>query len=97
MSAYDWAWWWYYGKTKGEYSLSQDADRRWHRLLKEARRWLSLFQYLADEVGHFGLLLHWGNDLEEFKFKGTARLDLDEATPKSLMLLDREVAYDVVQ
>jgi hypothetical protein len=97
MPAYDWAWWWYYGKTKGQYSLSEDSNRRGRRSLKEARRWLSVFRYLADEVGHFGLLLHWGHDLEEFRFKGTARVDLDGANPESLMLLEREVAYEVVR
>jgi hypothetical protein len=97
MPAHVWWWWWYYGKTKGEYSLSQDADRRWRRLLKEARRWLSLFGYLADEVRHFGLLLHWGHDLEGFTFNQTARLDLESATPEAVMLLEREVAYEVVR
>jgi hypothetical protein len=97
MPPHDWAWWWYYGKTKGEYSLSQEADRKWRHLLKEARRWLSLFRYLADEVGHFGLLLHSGHDLKESTFNRTARLDLDAATPEALMLLDREVVYEVVR
>jgi hypothetical protein len=50
MPPHDRSWWWYSGKTKGEYSLSQEADRKWRHSLKEARRWLSLFRYLADEL-----------------------------------------------
>ena len=50
-----------------------------------------------DEVGHFGLILHWGHDLEGFTFNRTARLDLEAATPEAIMLLDREVAYEVVR
>jgi len=97
IPAHDWWGWWYFGKTKGEYSPRQPADQKWRCLFKEARRWLSLFRYLAGEVGHFGLLLHWGHDLEEFTFDRTARLDVEAATPEALMLLDREVAYEVVR
>lgn len=65
--------------------------------LKEARRWLSLFCYLAGEVGHFGLLVHRGHDLEGFTFDRTERFDLETASPEALMLLDRDVAYEVVR
>jgi hypothetical protein len=89
--------WWYYGKTKGEYSLRERTERDSRRRHKEARCWLSLFRYLVGEVGHFGLLVHRGHDLEAFTFDRTERLDVGSATPEALMLLDRDVAYEVVR
>lgn len=96
IPAYDLSWWWYYGKAKGEYNLRERAEQYSRRSFKEARRWLSLFRYLAGEVGHFGMLLHFGHDLEDFIFDRSARLDLEAATPEALMLLDREAAYEIV-
>jgi hypothetical protein len=97
IPAYDLGWWSYYGRTKGEYSLRERAERESRRAIKEARRWLSLFRYLTGEVGHFGLLLHWGHDLGEFTCDRIERLDMEAATAEALMLLDREVTYEVVR
>ena len=90
------AWWRYYGKTKGEYSLRERAEQDSRRRFKEARRWLCLFRYLAADVGHFGLLLRWCNCMEDFTFDRSERLDVQAATPEALMLLDRDVVYEVV-
>jgi hypothetical protein len=94
---YELSWRQNYGKSKGEYNLREQAERDLRRMFKDARRWLSLFRYLTLEVGHFGLLLHWGHDLGEFRFDRTERLDVETATPEALMLLDRDVAYEVVR
>ena len=90
-------WWWYYGKTKGEYNLYERSEHKARRWLKEAKRWLSLFRYLASDVGHFGLIVHFGHDLETFTSDRIERLDVETTTPEALMLLDREVIYDVVR
>jgi hypothetical protein len=97
MLAHDLGWRWYcYGRDKGEYNLRERAEQLSRRDFKEASRWLSLFRHLTGGVGHFGLLVHWDHDLEVFTFDRMERLDVMEATPEALMLLDREVAYEVV-
>ncbi len=96
IPTHDWSWWCYYGKTKGEYSLRGEADQKLHRTFKEARRWLSLVRYLAEEVGHFGVLLHSGHDLEAFTSPRLERFDVEAATPEAIMLLNFEVIYEVL-
>jgi hypothetical protein len=91
--------WWYYGREKGEYDLRQREERRHRRRQKDARRWLSFFRHLVTqlEAGHFGLLVHWGHDLEEFTFHRIDVLRIGEVTPEALMQLEQEVVYEFVQ
>src|SRR3954447_17033179 len=77
--------WRFYGERKGKYSLYEQAEQKARRRLKEARRWLSLFRYLASEVAHFGLIVHWGHDLETFMYDRIEQLDVEMANAEALM------------
>lgn len=60
---------------------------------RESQRWRNIFRVMLEEIGRFGLIIHWGESLDDFALAGPEMRPLLSAD--CLVGIQRDTLYEV--